>query len=63
VSHGADLGSVPVVVADACGSVEPDARERALASISYTLFSHVTNTDTFCRLLHGAARPGPMHQP
>jgi nicotinamidase-related amidase len=58
VSHGADLGYVPVVIADACGSVEQDARSRALASIDYTLFSHITDADTFCRLLHAAPRPG-----
>ena len=63
VSHGADLGYVPIVVADACGSVEHDARERALASIGYTLFSHVTDADTFCRLLRAAPGPGPAHQP
>jgi nicotinamidase-related amidase len=51
VSHGADLGYVPIVIADACGSVEADARERALASIGYSLFSHITDADTFCRLL------------
>ena len=63
VSHGADLGYVPIVVADACGSVEPEARERALASIDYTLFSHITDTDTLCRLLRAASRPDPIHQP
>lgn len=62
VSHGADLGYVPIVIADACGSVEPDARERALASIDYALFSHITDTDTFRRLLGAAARPGSIHQ-
>ena len=62
VSHGADLGYVPIVVADACGSVEQDARERALASIGYTLFSHVTDAHTFCRLLLAAPGPGPVHQ-
>jgi len=51
VSHGADLGYVPIVIADACGSVDQDARERALASIDYTLFSHITDADTFSRLL------------
>ncbi len=59
VSHGADLGYVPIVIADACGSVERDARERSLASIGYSLFSHITDADTFCRLLRaagGAAR-------
>jgi nicotinamidase-related amidase len=63
VSHGADLGYVPIVVADACGSVESEARERALASIDYTLFSHITDTDTLCRLLRTALRRGPIHQP
>ncbi len=63
VSHGADLGYVPIVIADACGSVELDARERALASIDYTLFLHITDTDTFCRLLRAAPGPGPVHQP
>ena len=62
VSHGADLGYVPIVIADACGSVEQDARERALASIQYSLFSHITDTDTLCRLLRAAPRPGPTHQ-
>jgi biuret amidohydrolase len=58
VSHGADLGYIPIVIADACGSVDPDARARTLASIDYTLFSHITDTDTFCRLLRAA-----RHQP
>jgi biuret amidohydrolase len=63
VSHGADLGYVPIVIADACGSVEQDARERALASIDYTLFSHITDAETFCRLLRAAPGPGPVPQP
>ena len=55
VSHGTDLGYVPVVVADACGSVEEAARQRALADIDYTLMSLTTDAATFCRLLRGAA--------
>jgi nicotinamidase-related amidase len=62
VSHGADFGYIPIVVADACGSVEPDARERALASIGYSLFSHITDSETFSRLLRSASAPGPVHQ-
>jgi nicotinamidase-related amidase len=58
VSHGADLGYVPIVIADACGSVEQDARERALGSIGYSLFSHITDADTFCRLLRTASPGG-----
>jgi nicotinamidase-related amidase len=35
--HAADLGLFPVVVEDACGVVEPEAAERAVASLDYTL--------------------------
>jgi biuret amidohydrolase len=38
--HAADLGFLPVVVEDACGVVEPDAAERALASLDYSLMSY-----------------------
>jgi nicotinamidase-related amidase len=55
VSHGTDLGYIPVVVADACGSVEAEARQRALDSIDYTLTSLTTDTATICRLLRGSS--------
>jgi nicotinamidase-related amidase len=51
VRHGADLGFVPVVVADACGSVDPAAGERSLASLDYAMMSLRTDADTFIRLL------------
>jgi len=51
VRHGADLGFIPVVVADACGSVEVDARERSLASLDYALMSLQTDAATFTRVL------------
>ncbi|HWD44727.1 MAG TPA: isochorismatase family cysteine hydrolase [Actinomycetota bacterium] len=51
VRHGADLGLIPVVVADACGSVDPAAGERALASLDYALMSLRTDVDTFVGLL------------
>jgi nicotinamidase-related amidase len=38
--HAADLGFLPVVVQDACGVVEPDAAERALASLDYTFMCY-----------------------
>jgi biuret amidohydrolase len=56
VSHATDLGFVPVVVADACASVEAEARERALADIDYTLMSLTTDVATFCRLLADSTR-------
>jgi nicotinamidase-related amidase len=58
VSHGADLGYIPIVVADACGSVEVEARQRVLADIDYALMSLTTDAATICRLLRGRARPG-----
>ncbi len=59
VSHATDLSYIPVVVADACGSVEDEARQRALADIEHTLMSHTTDAATFCRLLR-AARDGAL---
>jgi biuret amidohydrolase len=53
VRHGADLGFIPVVVADACGSVDPAAGERSLASLGYAKMSLETDADTFTRLLDG----------
>jgi len=56
VSHGTDLGYIPIVVADACGSVDEAARQRALADINYTQMSLTTDTATICRLLRAANR-------
>ena len=47
VSHGTDLGYVPVVVADACGSVDDKARNRTLATIDHTMMSITTDVATF----------------
>ena len=38
--HAADLGFLPIVVEDACGVVEPEAAERSLASLDYSLMSY-----------------------
>lgn len=35
IRHGADLGYIPIVVTDACGAGDPEAGERALASIEF----------------------------
>jgi nicotinamidase-related amidase len=51
VRHGADLGFIPVVVADACGSVDPAAGERSLASLDYAKMSLQTDAETFIGLL------------
>jgi nicotinamidase-related amidase len=43
--HAADLGLLPVVVDDACGVVEPDAAQRSLDSLDYSLLSYRASTD------------------
>jgi len=42
--HAADLGFLPVVVTDACGIVEPDAAQRSLDSLAYSLMSYRATT-------------------
>ena len=51
VRHGADLGFIPVIVADACGSVDASAGERSLVSLQYAMMSLQTDVDTITRLL------------
>jgi nicotinamidase-related amidase len=58
VSHATDLGYVPIVVADACGSVDEEARRRALADIDYTLMSLTTDVAAFRRALSAATAGG-----
>jgi biuret amidohydrolase len=55
VRHGADLGFIPVIVADACGSVDAAAGERSLASLDYAMMSLQTDVDTITRLLEPAS--------
>jgi len=45
VRHGADLGLVPIVIADACGSGRPEAGERSLASIGFMGDAIVSTVD------------------
>jgi nicotinamidase-related amidase len=54
VRHGADLGFIPVIVTDACGSVDAEAGERALANLDYAMTSLQTDVDTLTRLLQPA---------
>jgi nicotinamidase-related amidase len=54
VRHGADLGYVPVVVADACGSGNLDAGKRSLESLAFAGDAIITDTDSF-----GAALRAP----
>jgi len=49
--HAADLGLVPVVVADACGSGNEEAAKRSISSLEFAGDSILTDIATFRRLL------------
>ena len=46
VRHGADLGLIPVVVANACGAGHGEAAERSMANIAHMADAIVTNVAT-----------------
>ena len=48
VRHGADLGFIPVVVADACGAGNQEAAERSIASLKYAGDAVFTDTESLC---------------
>jgi nicotinamidase-related amidase len=54
VANAIELGYIPMVIADACGSVDKEARRRALDDIDYTGVSITTDTATICDLLRRA---------
>jgi nicotinamidase-related amidase len=49
--HAADLGLIPVIIADACGAGDADAAKRSLESLAFTGDALITDSATFCRLL------------
>jgi nicotinamidase-related amidase len=51
VRHAADLGYIPVVVADACGGRDEAARERALASLAFAGDAIMTDAAAMSALL------------
>jgi biuret amidohydrolase len=53
VRHGADLGYIPIVVADACGAGHQEAGERALASLRYLGDALFTDVAQICGILRG----------
>ena len=55
IRHGADLGYIPIVVEDACGSGHADAGERAMASVKFMGDAIVTDTQSIRRVLQSAA--------
>src|SRR4029453_7425368 len=51
VRHAMDLGYIPVVVTDACGSGDKEAAARALAGLQFTGGSYQTDVATIGRLM------------
>ena len=56
VRHAADLGYIPVVVADACGAGNRQAAERSLAGLRFTGDALFTDAETLCRTLSARGR-------
>jgi biuret amidohydrolase len=52
VRHGADLGYIPVVVADACGTGYQEAAQRSIASLEFSGDALTTNVETICAQLN-----------
>lgn len=51
VRHAADLGYIPVVVADACGGRDEEARQRSLAGLAFAGDAIITDVAAICRVL------------
>jgi biuret amidohydrolase len=51
VRHGADLGFIPVIIRDACGSGDQLAAERSLQSLAFMGDAMQTDIATFCGIL------------
>jgi nicotinamidase-related amidase len=51
VRHAMDLGYIPVVVTDACGSRDREAANRVLAGLQFTGGSYQTDVATIGRLM------------
>ncbi len=49
--HGADLGYIPVLVTDACGTGNEEAAKRSIESLKFAGDALITDTDTICQVL------------
>ncbi|HYZ49011.1 MAG TPA: isochorismatase family protein [Sphingomonas sp.] len=49
--HAADLGIIPVIVTDACGSDHAEAAERSIDSLKFAGDAIFTGADAFCQAL------------
>jgi len=53
--HAADLGLIPVIIADACGAGHPDAAKRSLDSLAFAGDALITDVATFSDLIRRRA--------
>lgn len=60
--HAADLGIIPVIIADACGMGDEEAGRRSLVSLAFAGDALITETATFCRLISRAGTSGSGRQ-
>jgi nicotinamidase-related amidase len=51
--HAADLGIIPVIVSDACGSGHAEAAARSIEALKFSGDAVFTDTEGFCRALAG----------
>ncbi len=58
--HAADLGFIPVIIADACGAGHADAAKRSLESLAFAGDALITDMAEFCRLMRAQGRGGPL---
>jgi biuret amidohydrolase len=56
VRHSADLGYVPVVVRDACGTGDPDAAARSFETMAFAGDAMIATTDEVCAALSASGR-------
>ena len=58
--HAADLGLIPVIIADACGAGQAAAAKRSLESLAFAGDALITDTAAFCRLMRAHGRGAPF---
>jgi nicotinamidase-related amidase len=49
--HAADLGIVPIIIEDACGSGHPEAAQRSIEALKFTGDAVFTEAEAFCNAL------------
>ena len=59
VRHGVDLGFIPVIISDACGSGDPKAAQRSLESLAFEGNSVVTDIASFVEVIGRATDADP----